>query len=101
MILKGSVYTFMLKRIAYRRLACLSCIVLVLVITVRHSAFAQSSFNYNSDIKKAYSSIINLKFEEAQFALDNIKAEDPNNLAVYHIENYIDFFQIFKKVRQV
>jgi len=45
--------------------------------------------------QEAYNSIINLDFEKANRQLEEIKMNDPNNLAYLHLENYIDFFRLF------
>lgn len=52
-------------------------------------------FKITSGIKNAYTNITNLKLEKAQSILDSIKKSEPNNMLVYHIENYIDFYRIF------
>lgn len=56
---------------------------------------AQANYNITPEVKSAYNAVMNLRFDEAQTLLDNIKKTDPENLMVYHIENYIDFFTIF------
>ncbi|MEM8528295.1 MAG: hypothetical protein AAGG68_26870, partial [Bacteroidota bacterium] len=45
--------------------------------------------------KTAYRQIIDLRFKEAQPLIDRIKKETPNNLVVYHLENYIDFLTVY------
>ena len=57
--------------------------------------FAQSSYTISEDIGKAYDAVMSLRFVEAQAVLDDIKVNDPENLMVYHIENYIDFLTVF------
>ena len=57
--------------------------------------FSQEYYSLNSDIKKAYDYIIMLKLDRGQEILDSLKIYQPQNMAVYHIENYIDFFRIF------
>ncbi|MEO1436100.1 MAG: hypothetical protein AAFV80_11235, partial [Bacteroidota bacterium] len=50
-------------------------------------------FNFNEDVKKAYNLALSLQLEDAQIACDREKDLHPNNLAIYFIENYIDFFR--------
>jgi len=61
---------------------------------------SQGRFDYNSDIKRAYSAATLLQFDQGNQILDSIKLADPNNLAVIHIENYIDFFTLFISEKQ-
>lgn len=55
----------------------------------------QAYFKITPDIEKAYRNAISLKFQSANELITKIKQEDPNNLMVLHIENYVDFFTIF------
>lgn len=55
----------------------------------------QGVFEVTDDIRKAYEAVSSLRFDDAQSTIDHIKATDPNNVLVYHIENYIDFYTIF------
>lgn len=52
-------------------------------------------FNFNDQIREAYNLALSLQLEKAQIACDQEKVANPNNLAVYFIENYIDFFKVF------
>ena len=52
-------------------------------------------FEYSPLLTEAYEKIISLKLEEGRALIDSIKVVEPNNLSVYHIENYLDFFTIF------
>ena len=56
---------------------------------------AQSNYEITPKITKAYDAVMSLRFAEAQTLLDDIKVTDPENLMVYHIENYIDFLTVF------
>jgi tetratricopeptide (TPR) repeat protein len=55
----------------------------------------QGNFTISPDIETAYEYAISLQFEKAESTIERIKSEDPENLMVYHIENYLDFFLIF------
>ncbi len=52
-------------------------------------------FRYTLQAKDAYELIINLRLDEAENALYQLKVSEPDNLIVYHIEDYVDFFKIF------
>ena len=57
-------------------------------------AFA-GHFETSPKVKEAYEKVLSLRFVEAQNLLEQIKTEEPGNLLVYHVENYIDFFKIY------
>lgn len=59
------------------------------------SAKAEEYFSYNSSIKQAYQKAVALRIDEAAAILTRLKTQDPQNLAVYHIENYLDFFRLY------
>jgi tetratricopeptide (TPR) repeat protein len=52
-------------------------------------------FEVTEDIREAYKMVIDLRLEPAKQKIEAIKENDPDNLLVYFVENYIDFFQIF------
>jgi len=56
---------------------------------------AQVNYDITPKVTQAYDAVMDLKFEEAQSLLNDIKDSDPQNLMVYHIENYIDFLTVF------
>jgi len=58
---------------------------------------AQAYFDYNKEVEEAYADILRLDTHTAQSRLDRLKSSEPSNLAVLHIENYIDFFTVFLK----
>ncbi len=57
--------------------------------------FGQKYFQITDGVKSAYQSILELKLDKAQSQLDSLKNAEPDNVLVYHIENYIDFYKIF------
>lgn len=59
------------------------------------SVSSQSNYKISPELTQAYDAVMSLRFDEAQTLLDDIKASDPENLMVYHVENYIDFLTIF------
>lgn len=69
------------------------CLVLLCVIT--KPALAQKQFRFNEKCSAAYLQIVALKLQPAAKILEAEKLADPNNLAPYFLENYIDFFTLF------
>ena len=57
--------------------------------------YSQNHFKISPGIKKAYTTIHNLKLTEGQKILDSIKRTEPKNMMVYLIEDYIDFYKVF------
>lgn len=55
----------------------------------------QGYFKVTPQIERAYHFATSLRFDEANKTIDSIKYNDPNNLLVLHIENYVDFFRVF------
>ena len=73
-----------------------TCLVSVLFSALLTKAeVANYRFEFTDKAFTAYEYSISLQFEKAQAVLEEIKVEDPENLIVHHIENYIDFFTIF------
>lgn len=58
-------------------------------------ARAQKVFDFNDRCRQAYHDIIKLKLNNGQQLLNAEKAEHPDNLIPYFLENYIDFFILF------
>jgi hypothetical protein len=52
-------------------------------------------YEFTQPARDAYEKILSLRFGEAYALLAHQKMEDPNNLTINHIENYIDFFRIY------
>ncbi len=59
------------------------------------SIYAQGYFKITPELEEVYELAVNLRLEEAQLKIDEIKKDEPDNALVYHIENYIDFFTVF------
>jgi tetratricopeptide (TPR) repeat protein len=57
--------------------------------------FLFAQFDFNSNCREAYRSIISLHFTEAGKLLNAEKATHPSNLIPVYLENYIDFFTVF------
>ena len=88
MILSGAFFIF---NIAMRFFLLIS----MLVFIPFSATLGQGHFELTDDIREAYQLAISLKKEQALDKIDEIKKTDPGNLMVYHIENYVDFFDVF------
>jgi Tetratricopeptide repeat len=56
---------------------------------------AQKTFEFNEQCVAAYRQILSLKIAGGQQLLDAQKRQNPDNLAPFFLENYIDFFVLF------
>ena len=70
-------------------------IAVFLLCTSSTQLFATNNFEFTPKVQKAYDYALSLRFQEARSTILQIKLEDPENLIVYYIENYIDFFTVF------
>lgn len=68
---------------------------LICLLLLASQVLAQSNYTISAELTQAYDAVMNLRFDEAQILLNDIKTNDPENLMVYHVENYIDFLTIF------
>ena len=69
---------------------------ITLLLFVAHTpVFAKYYFDYSPKAKQAYASIMSLRFNDAQVLLKEMKASEPNNGIVLHLEDYMDFFKIY------
>jgi tetratricopeptide (TPR) repeat protein len=57
--------------------------------------FAQKYFNYTGLVRQAYDKTMSLQLDEANALLTKAKSLEPNNLAIYHIENYQEFLRLY------
>lgn len=76
-----------------RSLAKLFMISILLLSSLMMSA--QYRFEITADIEEAYGYAMSLRKKEATKKIEYIKVSDPQNLMVLHVENYLDFFEIF------
>lgn len=67
----------------------------LLFVLFSEPSVAQGRFEMTEDIVSAYKSVTRLRLQEAKDKISKIKINDPSNLLVYHVENYIDFFTLF------
>ncbi|MEQ8702552.1 MAG: tetratricopeptide repeat protein [Phaeodactylibacter sp.] len=52
-------------------------------------------FHFTVDARTAYEKATDLRFGEAYALLAKVRLQEPDNLIVHHIENYIDFFKLY------
>ena len=55
----------------------------------------QEYFELTPSVAEAYHLVSTLQLKKAAAKIEAIKQNEPDNVLVYHIENYIDFFTIF------
>lgn len=55
----------------------------------------EKNFRLTEKHRMAYDLIISMRFEEGSRVINEIKEEYPDNVLVYHLENYIDFISLF------
>jgi tetratricopeptide (TPR) repeat protein len=72
-----------------------SCLAIFLLALLYVPARAQKVFDFNDRCRQAYHDIVQLKLASGQQLLNAEKAQHPNNLIPYFLENYIDFFTLF------
>lgn len=63
------------------------------ILLIASQVFSQTG--YTSKCKKAFSSIGELRFEEAEKLLEEERQVNPNNRVIFFLEDYIDFFKVF------
>ena len=67
----------------------------IFLLILSFDSFAALRYEFTPKAERAYSAAINLRFEEARRLVFQMHYEDPENLIVYYVENYIDFFSVF------
>lgn len=67
-------------------------IIIILIVAISKNSFAY--FDFNENCQKAHSSILSLKFDEAQQYINIEKNLRPQNKISYYLESYKDFIKI-------
>jgi tetratricopeptide (TPR) repeat protein len=69
----------------------------ILLLSSTTGIYATDSYTYEltPPITQAYKDALSLRFDDARQQLATEQRERPNNLMIYFVENYIDFFTIF------
>ncbi len=65
----------------------------ILLFFLGHQAKG-SQYNFNENCRQAYVHILNLNFEKGETLIKKEKANNPDNLIIPYLENYIDFLTI-------
>jgi tetratricopeptide (TPR) repeat protein len=69
---------------------------LFLVLSIVSTSFAaQGYYEFSPKLTEAYEKAISLQFGSASRLVADVKREEPNNVLVYYVENYIDFLKIY------
>ncbi len=58
-------------------------------------ATAKKRFEWTPALRSAYEKTLSLRFVEAEADLAAIRKNDPDNLLILHVENYLDFFRVY------
>lgn len=66
-----------------------------LLLCIAPLALLANRFEYTPAAAEAYRKATTLRLREATNAVAQIREQDPGNLIVHHIEDYIDFFQVY------
>ena len=67
----------------------------LLLFLLMAPALRAERFEFTPDVRTAYEQVTSLRFTEARATLARIKKQDPGNLVAYHIENYLDFLNLY------
>ena len=65
------------------------------LIFIVNLTFSQYHYDFNQNCNKAYTAIINLKFDEGSKLIEQEKRINPNNNIPYLLNNYIYFLTVF------
>jgi len=70
----------------------------IFLLLFSFAAFATDGdgyFEFSPKTQLAYQKALELKIEEASVLLAKVKQEEPKNMMVYFVENYLDFMRVF------
>jgi len=56
---------------------------------------AQARFEFTPTAREAYEQALSMRLDEARLTIAQLKRQDADNLIAYHIENYIDFLNLY------
>jgi hypothetical protein len=68
---------------------------ILLFVYLSGTFYSKASFEYSSNLKKAFSDILRLRLDDAHILLEKEKVENPKNSLVFLYENYSDFLKAF------
>jgi len=69
------------------------CILLFLFLS--GTLYSEASFEYSSNLKRAFTDILRLRLDDARILMEKEKKENPGNSLVFLYENYSDFLKAF------
>jgi tetratricopeptide (TPR) repeat protein len=69
--------------------------VVVLLCNINIVQASKPSIDYNTEVRLCYELVTKLQLDAATKKINTLKREQPTNLALIHLENYIDFFILF------
>jgi tetratricopeptide (TPR) repeat protein len=58
-------------------------------------SWGNAHFDFSHQAGDVYNHILHLRFNDAKTGISEIKIDDPENMVVHLLENYIDFFSLF------
>lgn len=70
-------------------------VAIVASLLVSITLSGQQVLEVTPSIQRLYNLTAALQLDKAQYVADSIKKVAPNNMLVYHMEHYIDFYEIF------
>lgn len=68
---------------------------LLLMLSPAILVAAKPHFTYTEDAVAAYELILSLRLDEGGRAIAQLESDDPSNLVVHHLANYLDIFALF------
>ncbi len=69
--------------------------IILILLCCSNALWATKQFEYSPMARQAYDNIVELRFQDARLIIAQLKVEEPNNLIVHHLEDYIDFFTVY------
>ncbi len=70
-------------------------LVVVILLSISFSGWAQTKFDFNAACIQAYQDITKLKTKTGQQQIQKLQLQQPDNLIPVLLENYIDFYTLF------
>ena len=71
------------------------CLFYIFTIAFSYALLGKGYFDFHNKAQAIYNNIFELRLNEASTAIARLKNTEPDNLIVYHLENYLDFFTIY------
>lgn len=71
------------------------CLFYIFTIAFSYTLLGKGYFDFHNKAQAIYNRIFELRLNEAKSDIAALKIAEPDNLIVYHLENYVDFFTIY------